>query len=121
MNKTHINNPVVLLSLAAGVIVLFLLGLAAWLSLPQTRIDFGRLTLRQESPPEPVMLQTSKVNSEGLAIYHLSERDLGSPRSNVEGMTIYHMSERGTAAVAQDKAAGLEIYHQSFDRPVNLF
>jgi hypothetical protein len=28
-------------------------------------------------------------------------------------MTIYHMSERGTAAVAQDKAAGLDIYWQS--------
>lgn len=58
MNKIHISNPVVLLTLAAGVILLFLLGFAAWLSLPQARIDFGSLNLRQENRPEQVVMKS---------------------------------------------------------------
>ena len=113
MNKTHIFSPIVLRSLAAGVILLFLLGFAAWLSLPQTRIDFSSLSLRQESRPEPVGLGSSNVNAEGLAIYRQSERDLTSPRANVEGMTIYQKSEWGTTPFARTNEAGLDIYWQS--------
>jgi hypothetical protein len=113
MNKTQIFSPIMLLSLAVGVILLFLLGLTAWLSLPQARIDFGGLTLRQESRPEPVALHSSRVTTQGLAIYRQSEHGLASPRVNVEGMAIYHMSERGTSAGSRINAAGLDIYWQS--------
>jgi hypothetical protein len=83
------------------------------LNLSEASISFGGLTLPQVSRPEPVMLRSSGVTAEGLAIYRQSERDLASPRANVEGMTIYHMSEWGTTADARIKAAGLDIYRQS--------
>jgi len=113
MNKTHNFSPVVLRSLTVGVILLFLLGFAAMLIVPQARFDFSRLSLRQESRPELVGLQTSNVNAEGLAIYRQSERDLASPRAKVEGMTIYHKSEWGTTPFARTNEAGLDIYRQS--------
>lgn len=113
MNKTHIFSPIVLRSLAAGVILLFLLGFAAMLIVPQARFDFGRLILRQESHPELVGQHSLNVNAEGLAIYRQSERDLASPRANVEGMTIYHKSEWGTTPFARTNEAGLDIYWQS--------
>lgn len=113
MNKTHNFSPVVLRFLTAGVILLFLLGFAAMLIVPQARFNFGRLILRQESHPETVGLHSSNVNAEGLAIYRQSERDLASPRANVEGMTIYHKSEWGTTSFARTNEAGLDIYWQS--------
>ena len=113
MNKTYIFSPVVLRSFAVGVILLLLLGFAGWLSLSQARIDFSRLTLRQESRPEPVGLYSSNVTAEGLAIYRQSERDLASPHANVKGMTLYQMSEWGTAPVDLTNEAGLDIYWQS--------
>ena len=112
MNKTQISNPIVLLTFAAGLILLFLLGFAAWLSLPQARIDFGSLTLRQEGQPETLVLKSSKANAEGLAIYHQSERNLGTTFANTEGLAIYHQSERGLDSPGAN-AEGLAIYKMS--------
>lgn len=134
MNETRNFSPVVWLSLAAGVILLFLLGFAAWFKIPKVNNVFGGLTLLQESHPKPGVLPSSGTNAEGLAIYHQSERsttagaqinavgleiyhhserNLSSPRANVQGMAIYHRSERGTTVDIGVNMAGLEIYWQS--------
>jgi hypothetical protein len=113
MNKIRIFSPGVLLSFAAGVFLLLSLGFTAWVNLNEASIDFGWLTLPQVSRPEPVVLHSSKVNAEGLAIYHQSERNIAAPRANVEGMNVYHKSEWGTTPYVQTNEAGLDIYWQS--------
>jgi hypothetical protein len=113
MNKIRISTPIGLLYFAAGVTLLLSLGFVAWLNLPKTSIDFGGLTLRQESRPAPAALHSSGVNAEGLAIYHQSERSLASPRANSEGMAIYRRSEWGITPFERSNAAGLDIYWQS--------
>jgi hypothetical protein len=112
MNKIRIFSPGVLLSFAAGVFLLLSLGFTAWVNLNEASIDFGWLTLPQVSRPEPVVLHSSKVNAEGLAIYHQSERNIASPRANAEGLAIYHQSERNIAA-PRANVEGMNVYHKS--------
>lgn len=113
MNNTRFFTPVGLLSLAAVVILVLAIGFVAWLNIPDVSFSLGGLALRDSSPPEPVVMQFSRVNAEGLAIYHQSERGLTLPRANAEGLAIYHRSERGLSAFAPSNDAGLEIYWQS--------
>lgn len=113
MNNTRIFSPVVMLSLAAGVILLLALGFIAWLTLAEANIDLSGLTFRQESPPASADLHSATFNAEGLAIYHQSERNLALTRANEAGLAIYRESEWGTNSFARSNAAGLAIYKQS--------
>ena len=113
MNNTRISNPVGLLSFAAVVFLALAIGFIAWLNLASASIDLSGLTLSQVSRPETFVLDASGANTQGLAIYHQSERSFVVPRVNPEGLALYHESERGNPTAVRIKQTGLETYWQS--------
>jgi hypothetical protein len=113
MNNTRISNPVGLLSFAAVVFLALAIGFIAWLNLASASIDLSGLTLPQVSRPETFVLDASGANTQGLAIYHQSERSFVVPRVNPEGLALYRESERGNPTSVRIKQTGLETYWQS--------
>lgn len=114
MNRTRTTNNVLPLSILAVAALTILIGFALWVAVGQTQFDFISFFANQGNQPASVAMKSAGADTQGLAIYHASERSAATmSRANKAGLELYQRSERTFYGLPLDIDAGMEIYRAS--------